>query len=110
MVEDHEVSFSLEVNVQDAYVEVRRLQTILYRSLGLARRLGGENLEQLVTVMQRTITIANRLRLALRALQLARMAAGDPLAWALAGISGVEVAIDIGDVFIREETGSEGPQ
>jgi len=60
--------------------------------------------------MQRTIMIANRLRLALRALQLARMAAGDPLAWALAGISVAEVAMDVGSVFIRDETGSEGPQ
>jgi len=95
-VEDHTVSFSLEINVEHAYEEVRKLQTIFYRSLGLARRLtGSENLQQSIAVIQRAIAITNKLRLALRALQLARMATGDPLAWILATISVAEVGVDI---------------
>jgi len=96
--------------VQDAYVEMRKLQTVIYRSLSLARRLGGENLKELITIAQRAIIIINRLRLALRALQLARMATGDPVAWALAGISAAEVAVEIGSEVLGENAGSEGPQ
>ena len=39
--------------------------------------------------------LANRLRLALLALQAARMAAGDPLAWAMAGLAVVEIGADV---------------
>ena len=96
-VEDHEVSFSLEVNVEGANTGLRKLYSVVYRTLGLVRRLSGdENLTNAIQMWQRAIAVANRLRLALRALQLARMAAGDPLAWALAGISVAEVAVDIG--------------
>lgn len=96
-VEDHTVSFSLEVNVEKAYQEVRRLQTVFYRTLGLAARLtGDENLLRGIRTMQRAITIANQLRLAYAALQVARMAAGDPLAWAMAGVSVATVVMDIG--------------
>lgn len=95
-VRDYPVSFSLELNVENAYVEARKLQTVLFRGLGLARRLtGSENLQKSIDVMLKATAIANRLRLALRAVQLARMAAGDPLAWALAGISVAEVGMDI---------------
>ena len=95
-IEEHPVSFSLEINVGKALDETRKLQTVLFRSLGLVRRLSGnENLNNCISAMQRTISIANRLRLALRALQLARMAVGDPLAWALAGLSVAEVGVDI---------------
>jgi hypothetical protein len=93
---DETVSFSLEVNVEKAYEEVRRLQTVLSRSLGLAARLtGSEDLRKSIVRMQRTIAVANQLRLALAALQAARMAAGDPLAWALAGLSVTEVGVSM---------------
>lgn len=99
---DEQVSFSLEVNVKDAYTQVRELQTIFYRTLGLASRLtGDENLKQGIATMQRAIAIANQLRLAMKALQLARMASGDPLAWAMAGISVAEVAVSMYEVTGR---------
>lgn len=95
-IHDEGVSFSLEVNVEKAYEDVRRLQTVLFRTLGLVHRLSGnEDLNDAITLMQRTIAIANRLRLALAALQAARMAAGDPLAWAMAGLSLAEVGVDV---------------
>lgn len=94
--EDHTVSFSLEVNVENAYVEVRKLETVLYRTLSLASRLtGDEDLRNGIQTLQRALAVANQLRLAYRALQIARMAAGDPLAWALAGLSVAEVAMDL---------------
>lgn len=102
MIRDEGVSFSLEVNVEKAYEEVRRLQTVLYRSLGLAARLtGDENLIRGIRTMQRAIAIANQLRLALLALQAARMAAGDPLAWAMFGISVTTFALGVGDTMME---------
>lgn len=99
---DQGVSFSLEVNVEKAYEDVRRLQTVFSRTLGLVRRLSGnENLNQTIALMQRTIAIANQLRLALAALQAARMASGDPLAWAMAGLAVGEVAVSMYEVTGR---------
>jgi hypothetical protein len=96
MSEDQTVSFSLEVNVEPAYENIRKLETVLYRSLRLAARLtGNENLQEAMEVMQEAIATANKLRLAYAALQAARMAAGDPLAWALAGVAIGELAVDV---------------
>jgi len=50
------------------------------------------------------------LRLAYLAVRAARMAAGDPLAWGMALLSVGEVAVEVGGIFIREDSGSEGPQ
>jgi len=99
---DEGVSFSLEVNVEKAYEDVRRLQTVFYRTLGLVRRVSGsEDLNQAIATMQRAIAIANQLRLAMAALQAARMAAGDPLAWAMAGLSFAEVGVSVFEVSNR---------
>ena len=94
MSEDHTVSFSLEVNVEKAYEDVRRLQTALSRSLSFVRRLSGsESLDEMISKCQRAIAIANQLRLALAALQAARLASGDPIAWIMTGIAGAEALI-----------------
>lgn len=99
---DETVSFSLEINVGPAYEEIRRLETVFSRSLGLASRLtGSEDLRQSIAVMQRAIAIANQLRLALAALQAARMAAGDPLAWAMAGVAVAGAAVSVYEVTGR---------
>jgi len=91
---DETVSFSLEVNVEKAYEDVRRLQTVLSRSLSFVTRLSGdENLDRFAAKCQEAIAVANKLRLALAALQAARMAAGDPIAWVMTGIAGAEALI-----------------
>lgn len=81
--EDHIVSFSLEVNVEKAYQDLRRVQTVLYRTLDLVKRLSGdENIDQAITKIQRMIAIINQLRLTIIALE----AASGPIGWLLAGI------------------------
>ena len=98
MSEDHVVSFSLEINVEEAYAEVRRLQTVLNRTLGIVSRLtGDENIKEAIRAMQAAIRVANQLRLALASLQALRMAAGDPLAWAMTGIATVSVIVGVVD-------------
>ena len=96
---DYPVSFSLEINVEPTYENVRRLQTVLSRSLGLAARLtGDENLKRGIQTMQKAIVTANQLRLALAALQAARMAAGDPLAWAMAAVGVVSTIVTVSEL------------
>ena len=101
--QDHVVSFSLEVNVEEAAIEVRRLQTLLYTTLNVVRRLtGDENLIASIDLMQRAIRVANTLRLAYAALLAARVAAGDPIAIAQAGVTIIGTAITVGD-FIEND-------
>lgn len=97
LVDDETVSFSLEINVGKAVDEARRLQTVLSRSLALVRRAtgGNEDLRNYIDFAQKSIVWTNRLRLALRALQLLRMSMGDPLAWAFAGLAIAEVGADV---------------
>ena len=92
---DETVSFSLEVNVEQAYTQLRKYQTLLYRSLGLVRRLtgGDENLDRAISLMQRAIAITNQLRLAMIALH----AASGPVGWGLAAIGIAESALTLND-------------
>lgn len=95
-VEDQTVSFSLEINVQEAYTELRKVETILYRTMSLIRRMGGtEELDDLVRKIQMTIALVNQLRLTIIALQ----AASGPVGWALAGIGIVSTALTTGDLI-----------
>lgn len=99
--EHHIVSFDTELNVEPAYTELRRLQTALFKSLGMVKRASGsEDLNKFIADTQKAIRIANQLRLTLAALQAARMASGDPLAWAMAAISVGEFAFSAGDMIM----------
>jgi len=69
---DEGVSFSLEVNVEPAYTSLRRIQTLLYRTLGLFRRFGlPENVDRAIAKWQNFIMVLNQARLAVAAFQAA---------------------------------------
>ena len=102
LVRDEDVSFSLEVNIEKAHEDLRKVQMLLYRTLGLMRRFtGSEAIDEGIMRMQQAIAWANRLRLTLLALQAARMAAGDPLAWATFGLSAGEMVMSTGDLLME---------
>jgi hypothetical protein len=91
MSEDHTVSFSLEVNVKEAAIELRKLQTILYRTLDLMQKFSGKgNVSEAIARLQKMIAITNQLRLAFIALH----AASGPIGWALAiiGVAGFTIS------------------
>jgi len=93
-VEDHQISFSLQVNVEDTLSQARRLQTVLYRGLGLMRRLGlPPEIDAAIAKIQRLIGILNTLRLTMIAVH----AASGPIGWALALIGVATFALDFGD-------------
>ena len=94
--EDHTVSFSLEINVEKAYTNMRKLQTILYRALGLFRRLGlPENIDHAIVRMQRFIALLNQARLATIALS----AASGQYGWAIAGIGLAATVVSTNDLM-----------
>jgi len=101
-VRDETVSFSLEVNVEKAYEDIRRVQTIAYRALDLLKQSGllPEERARTLETIQRAIALANTLRLTLIAMQ---MATG-PIGFTMAGLSIVSSMVATGD-FIMEIEG-----
>lgn len=101
---DETVSFTLQLNVEDTDKQLQKLQATLYRTLDLAQKLGmPADLSQAISIIQRQISALNELRLAILAVQAARLAAGDPVAWAFAAVSVVGATVSL-----AESTGSFG--
>jgi len=85
------VTFNLELNVEQAYSEVRKLETALFRVLSMARRAGlPEDLSRAFTMIQRQIMTVRMLTTALVALNMA-LSAGSPagVLLAITGFAGV---------------------
>lgn len=75
------VTFNLELNVESAISSVRRLETLLFRTLGLLRRLGlPEDIEAAIVKLQRLVMVIRMAHTAIIAFQ----AASGPIGWALA--------------------------
>lgn len=100
--EEHTISFSLELNAEPFATECRKAQAVTYRFLGLVRRAtGSEDLNRALVLIQRHIALVNRARLAYAAFHAARMAAGDPLAWATAAVGIGEFVVSAGDLLME---------
>jgi len=96
--EEYLVTFNLELNVEQAYAEIRKLQTLLYRVVALLRRLGlPEEIDRALAIIQRTIMAARLLYTSLLALE----AASGPLGWALAIVGVTSAAVSVADVAIE---------
>lgn len=78
----------LSHSVDEAAHSINKYTALISGAARLARMMGlPENVEAQIRTIQRLIQIVNGLRAAYLALQAARMAGGDPLAWAAAIIS-----------------------
>ena len=97
-VTDETVSFSLEINVDEAMVELRRVQTALFRLFGLLRKhFGDDRFDAVISRIMELITLINQARFALAALQIAFAGAG-PVGWILAGVGVLSAASAISDI------------
>ena len=95
MSTEETVTFNLELNVEHVLSDVRRLETLLYRTLGLARRLGlPEDLSQGIYQIQRMIMVIRMLHTAMIRLQLA----AGPVGWALAAVGIASAAVSFADI------------
>jgi len=89
-----DVSFSLEINIEKAYVEIRRAYTLLFRTLDIAQRMSGSpELDVFITKVQRLISILNQARLTIMAFQIA----AGPIGWGLAIVGLVGTALTIAE-------------
>ena len=92
------VTFNLEINVEQTFSQVRRLELLLYRTIGLIRRLGlPENIEEAISKIQRLVMV---IRLAHSAIIAFQVASG-PIGWALAAVSIGTAAVTAGE-FVME--------
>lgn len=84
-----EIQYSLTVNTEVTYSEIRKLETVLMRVLNYIEKLTGGNpqLAKLINTVQAAIVALRTLQIAMKALQ---MASG-PIGWAYAATSFVAV-------------------
>ena len=97
-VEEHVISFSLEVNVDDLYQNIRRVQALIFRTISLLRRMGlPEEVDAAIVKLQRLITILNMARLTIIAYQ----AASGPIGWAMFAVGAAATIASAGDLIME---------
>jgi len=90
------VIFNLELNVEGAIDNSRRLETLLYRSISLLGRLGlPENIDAAIAKVQRLVMVIRLLHTAAIALE----AASGPIGWALALVGVASALLSTGDLI-----------
>jgi hypothetical protein len=95
-VSEETVTFNLELNVEQAIDNARRLELLLYRSIALLGRLGlPENIDQAISKVQRLIMTIRLLHTAMIALE----AASGPIGWALALVGVASALLSTGDLI-----------
>lgn len=93
----------LEGDLKTLRREIVTTNSILTQSLSMMGRLGLKGqVGQQIRELQRLIMVLNQMRIALLAFHAARMAAGDPWAWATAGLAAGSAAISIGTMKLEE--------
>jgi len=94
MSTEETVTFNLELNVEQPLSQVRRLETLLFRTVRLIRRLtGNESLDDALYKVQRFIMVVRLAHSAYIAFQ----AATGPIGWAMAIIAGLTAAASASD-------------
>jgi hypothetical protein len=91
------VTFNLELNVDSVIDNARRLEALLFRTLGLIIRIcGDENIDAAISKIQRFVMVV---RLAHGA-WLAFQAASGPIGWAWAIVAGLSAAATASDFML----------
>jgi len=89
------VTFNLELNVEQAISQIRRMETLLFRTLALINRLGlPEDISRAISVVQRLIMTVRMLHTAILAFE----AATGPIGWALAGVGFISSMVSLGEL------------
>ena len=88
----------LRLEMQSLQREVRSYKALLMDVASLASLLGIKD----ASAIRRQITLLYQLKAAYDAVQVARMAAGDPLAWLSAGVTVGTAASSVFDLYTSE--------
>jgi hypothetical protein len=90
------ITFNLELNIERAWDNARRLELLLYRSIALLGRMGlPENIDQAIAKVQRLIMTVRLLHTAAIALE----GASGPIGWALALVGVASALLSTGDLI-----------
>jgi hypothetical protein len=96
MSEEETVTFNLELNVEQAYSNMRRLELLLYRTIALARRFGlPDNVTEWFYLVQRAVLSIRMLQTSLMMLY----TASGPVGWALGIVGLSSAAMTMGDTI-----------
>ena len=96
MSSEETVTFNLEVNTEYSLDSIRRLETVLYRSLALTRRMGlPDDINEQIYQIQRLVMVIRLLHTSMIALQ----AASGPIGWILGGIGVASAALSGYDLW-----------
>jgi hypothetical protein len=96
MGEQNEIQYSLTLNTEMAYSDVRKLEIVLVRCLSYASQLTGDpNLKKGIQTIEQAIMSLRMLQIAIRQ---AEIAAG-PIGWALALTSGIATGASFGNTI-----------
>jgi len=80
------------------YRDIRRIEISIARlSHIMLMATGSDEYNESVRNVQRMITLLYQVQMAYTAVQMARMAAGDPIAWFFAGVTVVTTAVSLYD-------------
>jgi len=93
-VSEETVTFNLELNVEQCFSTIRRLESLAYRTMGLIGRMGlPENIDQAIAKIQQFIMTIRLLHSAIIALE----AASGPIGWAFAGVGIATASFSLAD-------------
>jgi uncharacterized protein YaaW (UPF0174 family) len=102
MSNEQQLTFSLLLDMDVGYSEVRKLEATIYRALHLMNMLGlGQNVNQVVAAIQK---IVMNLRMAQATIHAFEVAAG-PIGWAYFGVSAAGFAVST--IMSMSEMGSD---
>lgn len=91
---DVEIQYSLTINTELAYSDIRKLEITLMRVLGyLKTMIGDERIDRAIMKVQQFISVLRVAQIAMRAFE----AATGPVGWAYAATTLVAVAITAGE-------------
>lgn len=97
MSEKTEIEYSLLINAENAYGEIRKMEIICFRLLGMVQRFSGgdPNLQNMIAIIQKTIMWVRHLQMTIHAFEVA----SGPLGWVYAAVMAGSFAMTTGDMM-----------
>jgi len=97
------VTFNLELDVSQSYDSVRKLETVVYRSIGLIRKVLKQfGLDEETATIDQVIYKGQKVIMTIRLMHtamIALMGASGPLGWAMAGIGLATATLSFTDML-----------
>lgn len=98
MSEENTIQWTLAVNTEMTYSEIRKLEITLIRTLAYAQQLTGDpNLKKGIQTIQSAVIALKTLQQTIRAVELA----SGPIGWAYAAVTAFTTTIAMGNLMMQ---------